>query len=1593
MVANLRVITILLFLLFIAATAAAHDEACTLDIDCSGPNYCKPAIDRFFETERYCCNVNEIAVHDASDPKWLVRDWLYQHCRYKLEENERYCESDRDCVGGLSCKKAPGASSWRDNYLCCQANQEATANGCVVVTTSPVSFSLSSAGGSVTPTASISGYSGRQVLFKESSGATVSSCTASSTGCSGPSFTAPSTAGTYSYSVCIDKNGDGDCADTGESATQSLAVTTSSLGKTGATCTDSDSSDKLQRGTCTDSSGTYSDYCTGNGICEYVCFGNACVCTTSTSCPTGTSCQNGACGSTTTSCSGTSELTLVPASATTGESVRLTLTGLYGCAGKTATFVSGSCSGTAVDSCSISGNGCSVYTTAPAATGSYQYCVKVDKNSDGDFSDSGETRIGTLTVAGCTRKLPSVTSDRSTFAIKAGDVTKPTITVKNNDQSNCGSTIFEMVAEAPAGWSVTIGRPSFNLGPGESSQGQIEIRSSLASQATDYLVYLKVTGNNNTAILPLFYSLGTNTTPCIGIAGLSFNQTTATIGDTVLATVGGFSNCDGKGVKIVKGSCESSTAIARCTLANGTCSTTFKLPTYETQEPYFACVDKNNNQNYRDYGESASLAISVKCNCGTAAYCTLGRCSCDNGFGNCDGDWSNGCEVETRADENNCGACGTACTAGQLCLNSICVTQNNEACRSVYCGQNSGCVGGTCVCQQGWGECNGYAGDGCERNLLTDPLNCGYCGVRCGLGQTCVGGVCKSQGTNDTTVPCAGITCGAHQSCVGSCVCNSGWGNCNGLTSDGCEIDLGASRLNCGACGTACPSGQSCVLGRCTGSSSCTGVYCGRNSNCVNGSCVCDAGYGNCDGLVGCETNVYTSSSNCGSCGTTCTGSCVNGTCGSGCDTCTGVSCESNQHCTAGSCYCDNSYSDCDGDSPNGCEVNIKEDEYNCGSCGNECGNGASCGDGFCKCDSGHYNCDDDWSNGCESDQSCGTTNCFNSDTSCGASSCTDCNSLDGYYDFQDRREQRNYYCSDRQCLYRITSTTIRTDICRGIRVMINTKEEAGLFGYGLRVFGNATLTDGSPATVSSVALTADFGTWSSFTNSQGYFSFLVTPSSGTHTLTVKVTKDDASGETSRTITIQDIVVDATVSPTIATVGGEVTVSGTVKYRGTGVAADVEMASPSGTFRLIASPSGTFSKSFIYNLTGSSTVKVKATHKGSEGFQNLLIRTSTSGEDFGWDAPSRVRPSAAFLVNGSWSINGVPAENRQLEIRFTNTTRTITVRGGVFSLSFVAPATEGCYRLVARGKEKEVCVKRHEYLGVDIDLVPRQIGANTLKVLSTYEDDSPVTGNLTYIVDGTERRDAVQDGKKDVSLNLEKGRHLILAFVSDGLFSKSASRTFDIGIEPEPPKPEVVEKIEVSVPRKVEIYKGAGKQASVVVKNSGNVRSTIRLKVNGTEIQSITLEPNKTAEIPITLTAMESATFGVEAVGSATADYGVIAVEVKDYSLTFQNTVVKEGYASLTYKIEGDEQGPVTVRELLKRGDFAVYDKELNATLPLTNDVRANLTAGTYTLCIEADGGNLLKGCKDIVVKGEISEQTRNFFVAVVLIVILLLLF
>jgi len=163
----------------------------------------------------------------------------------------------------------------------------------------------------------------------------------------------------------------------------------------------------------------------------------------------------------------------------------------------------------------------------------------------------------------------------------------------------------------------------------------------------------------------------------------------------------------------------------------------------------------------------------------------------------------------------------------------------------------------------------------------------------------------------------------ADTDCTVQCelFCNTGWGDCNHLLSDGCEVSL-QTVTNCNGCGVACPRPAHAT-------SACHTNGCGIGN--------CDAGWADCNANPsdGCETNLATLPPGCGLCGQGCppvahaTPICANTTCLLG--------------------ACDAGWGDCNHVASDGCETSLGSSAANCGACGHVCGSGQICAAGVCK--------------------------------------------------------------------------------------------------------------------------------------------------------------------------------------------------------------------------------------------------------------------------------------------------------------------------------------------------------------------------------------------------------------------------------------------------------------------------------------------------------------------------------------------------------------------------------------------------------------------------------------------------------------------
>lgn len=304
-----------------------------------------------------------------------------------------------------------------------------------------------------------------------------------------------------------------------------------------------------------------------------------------------------------------------------------------------------------------------------------------------------------------------------------------------------------------------------------------------------------------------------------------------------------------------------------------------------------------------------------------SAECEWGACGCVTGYTRCTG---SGC-VRLTDDAAHCGACGTACAAGQ------------------------GCESGKCKCSDGGTLCAGACVD-----TLSSAQHCGMCGATCAAGRMCRAGKCAClPGQTDCGGTCVdtqsatnhcgmcGVTCGAGRTCsLGKCVCPAGQTDCGGVC-----VDTQSSASNCGVCGATCSAGTTCQAGHCACSRGLTqcdgqcvdlqtsrdncglcGGLCATGRMCRGGDCVCPR-----DDCAGSCVDLRSAADHCGVCETACAG---------------GKTCQDSQ------CRCPAGQTDCAGTC-----ANTQTDAAHCGASCQACLGGRECQLGQCVCPAGAVPC------------------------------------------------------------------------------------------------------------------------------------------------------------------------------------------------------------------------------------------------------------------------------------------------------------------------------------------------------------------------------------------------------------------------------------------------------------------------------------------------------------------------------------------------------------------------------------------------------------------------------------------------------------
>ena len=150
-------------------------------------------------------------------------------------------------------------------------------------------------------------------------------------------------------------------------------------------------------------------------------------------------------------------------------------------------------------------------------------------------------------------------------------------------------------------------------------------------------------------------------------------------------------------------------------------------PTGECRDGFKPCAGRCVSVDEPAHGCATDSCDACVTENATARCDALRMCAvdiCHQGFADCDTNRNNGCETNVLIDPDHCGSCDTLCPA--------------------LAHAERGC-GGACTiwrCESGYRDCDAVAGNGCERDVMNDPLHCGRCQHACQAGQRCAHGRC-----------------------------------------------------------------------------------------------------------------------------------------------------------------------------------------------------------------------------------------------------------------------------------------------------------------------------------------------------------------------------------------------------------------------------------------------------------------------------------------------------------------------------------------------------------------------------------------------------------------------------------------------------------------------------------------------------------------------------------------------------------------------------------------------------------------------------------------------------------------------------------
>ncbi len=186
-----------------------------------------------------------------------------------------------------------------------------------------------------------------------------------------------------------------------------------------------------------------------------------------------------------------------------------------------------------------------------------------------------------------------------------------------------------------------------------------KVKMSGSLPSTGWWVNSIVDSSPNVGWLPSLSVAKTLIVNCGGNITITLNPSSVDPSASFIPTSAGLSNCDEKTVTFKEGTCSSGTNPKTCSVSGSGCSgSAFTAPVNSGNYTYSACIDKNNDSDFGDTGESAETNLNVRApiitNClrgdEASGLISVGTDSITGTFGNTIPGYSTGvCILDSKA--------------------------------------------------------------------------------------------------------------------------------------------------------------------------------------------------------------------------------------------------------------------------------------------------------------------------------------------------------------------------------------------------------------------------------------------------------------------------------------------------------------------------------------------------------------------------------------------------------------------------------------------------------------------------------------------------------------------------------------------------------------------------------------------------------------------------------------------------------------------------------------------------------------------------------------------------------------------------------